>query len=250
MTIIRGKRPESSFYTVSKTISEDRALSWKARGLLIYLLGKPDHWKIIIQDLINQTGDSTSPTGRDGVYSILNELLGAGYLTRSNRRDESGTFVGSEYFVQEKPLTPNPEADIPLAADTTLVKKETASRIEATAKNEVKPHSRKAKSGNKVTLTQYLSANPDANWGPEDGKARKHLRESKMPEEWFLLALRWFRDRYADSTDHKYTNWPAAFANAVVDNWGKLWYFDQKTSAWALTSQGMAYKIKVDGGAQ
>lgn len=109
---------------------------------------------------------------------------------------------------------------------------------------------KKPKSGAKVTLAQYATANPEASWAPEGGKAAKHLLEIGVPPEWIAYAFRWFRDRYWDSTDPKYSNWPAAFANAVVDNWGKLWYFDQKTNAWALTSQGMAYKIKVDGGAQ
>ncbi len=181
------------------------------------------------------------------IQACLLELEEESYITRHMRTGRSTYYQlhpREECTDPRSVCTPPPQSSHPTPATVApIIFKE------AFTESPSKHHgsSKSPKKGSKVTLTQYLSANPDANWGPEDGKARKHLRESKMPEEWFLLALRWFRDRYADSTDHKYINWPAAFANAVVDNWGKLWYFDQKTNDWALTSQGMAYKIKVDG---
>jgi hypothetical protein len=54
MAIIRGSRPDKNFYILDKTISEDKRLSWGARGLLVYLLGKPDHWRVSTAALIIQ----------------------------------------------------------------------------------------------------------------------------------------------------------------------------------------------------
>ena len=74
MSIIRGARPESGWYTLDKRISEDGRLSWAARGLLIFLLGKPDHWRVSVGHLRKQTEAARIRTGRDGVYALLQEL--------------------------------------------------------------------------------------------------------------------------------------------------------------------------------
>lgn len=123
--IIRGPRPESSFYTLDKRISEDLRLSWAARGLLIFLLGKPDGWEVSVQALVNETqncirGEGLEPgqpnpghTKRDGVKAILAELIRAGYLKRGEkpRHNPDGTMAGYDYFVSEVPSKPAPLRD-------------------------------------------------------------------------------------------------------------------------------------------
>lgn len=113
--IVRGPRPQGNFYVLDKTISEDRSLSWAARGLLIFLLGKPDHWQVSPAALIAETEKSQKPTGRDGVYSLLGELRTAGYLQRMQARNADGTTGQIAYMVSESPLTEKPEA-APLTA--------------------------------------------------------------------------------------------------------------------------------------
>lgn len=117
MSITRAPRPESNFYVLNKSISEDRRLSWAARGMLIYLLGKPDHWKVSIAALINETGEAKKPTGRDGVYTIINELLAAGYLMREPQRD-GGRFGGDAYQVSESPHRAPPDTEKPDTVDS------------------------------------------------------------------------------------------------------------------------------------
>lgn len=90
MSIIRAPRPEANFYMLNKSISEDGRLSWAARGLLVFLLGKPDHWAVSVTHLRNETAKSSKPTGRDGVYGLLQELIAAGYVERRQDRGESG----------------------------------------------------------------------------------------------------------------------------------------------------------------
>lgn len=111
MAIIRGSRPDKNFYILDKTISEDKRLSWGARGLLVYLLGKPDHWRVSTAALINETVGTRIHSGRDAVRAFLSELLSVGYLTRTAARDESGKIAGYDYFVSETctpPGTDNP----------------------------------------------------------------------------------------------------------------------------------------------
>lgn len=116
MSIIRGPKPENNWYLLDKNISQDRRLSWQARGLLINLLGKPDHWQVSVEALKKETANSIKPTSRDGIYSILKELEVAGYVSRKPARDENGRMAGFEYVVSEHPLTPNPLTDEPLTA--------------------------------------------------------------------------------------------------------------------------------------
>jgi len=108
MSIIRAPRPQSNFYLLDKRISEDKRLSWAARGMLIFLLGKPDHWRVSVQALINETADSCGPLGRDGVRRIINDLKEAGYITCAQSKQEGGEFGEVEYVVSESPLTDYP----------------------------------------------------------------------------------------------------------------------------------------------
>lgn len=120
MSITRAPRPESNFYILDKRISEDPRLSWGARGLLVFLLGKPDSWNVSVSHLRNETKDSAKPTGRDGVYGLLEELICAGYVIRSQERVESGGFSSNSYIVNELPLPEMPDTAKPDTANPTL----------------------------------------------------------------------------------------------------------------------------------
>lgn len=126
MSIIRAPRPEGNFYLLNKSISEDARLSWAARGLLVFLLGKPDHWEISVAHLRAETGESAKPTGRDGVYALLQELISAGYVQRHQGRLPNGLLGEINYLVSESPLpaqpfTASPDTAQPYPANPTLV---------------------------------------------------------------------------------------------------------------------------------
>ena len=116
--ITRAPRPTSNFYLLDKAISEDKRLSWAARGLLIYLLGKPDHWTVSPAALVNETAKSSRSMGRDGVYAVLKELKDVGYLRTIGNRSDGGTFAGADYLVSESPHTAFP--DTVVSPDTAL----------------------------------------------------------------------------------------------------------------------------------
>jgi hypothetical protein len=62
-------------------------LSWEARGILAYLLSKPDGWVCRNYDLENN-----GPAGRDKIKRILKELKEFGYMVRDRQRKADGTF--------------------------------------------------------------------------------------------------------------------------------------------------------------
>ena len=121
MSIIRAPRPEGNFYLLSKNISEDQRLSWGARGMLVFLLGKPDHWKVSPAHLRGETAASAKPTGRDGIYGLLDELINAGYVRREQPRSEAGVLGEVSYLVSETPLP-----DLPYPAEPHTARPHTA----------------------------------------------------------------------------------------------------------------------------
>lgn len=98
-SIIRISKKENPYVMIDKTCLQDERLSWKAKGLLCYLLSLPDDWKIYIDELKNHASD-----GRDGTATALRELITFGYCIRERARDEKGKFIGYVYTVYENPV--------------------------------------------------------------------------------------------------------------------------------------------------
>lgn len=95
----RAKDKENPFVMIDKTIFEDEAISWKAKGLMGYLLSRPDDWVVRMADLKKRSTD-----GRHATRTAVQELEGAGYLTRYRERDEQGQFVRFVVEVHEVPV--------------------------------------------------------------------------------------------------------------------------------------------------
>jgi len=98
-TIRVSKDREHPYVVVGKSVTDNAELTWEARGLLVFLLGKPDNWQVNTGYLEGQ-----SPAGRDKTRRILRELQTAGYLTRTKRQDEQGRWVW-ESVIYETPRT-------------------------------------------------------------------------------------------------------------------------------------------------
>lgn len=122
MSIVRAPRPDGNFYLLNKSISEDLRLSWAARGVLVFLLGKPDHWEVSTHHLINQTKECIGKaSGRDAIRGVIRELELAGYLQISLERTEGGEFGGRSYTVSESPATDYPGPVEPSPVNPPLV---------------------------------------------------------------------------------------------------------------------------------
>ena len=78
--IIRIQKRYNNFGMIDKGFLEDNRLSFKAKGLLWYLLTRPDNYKVTIKDIINNCAD-----GKSAVYSGLRELKQFGYCEEEER---------------------------------------------------------------------------------------------------------------------------------------------------------------------
>ena len=93
------KDADHPFAQIDKQLINDRRLSWKAKGLMLYLLSKPDDWQVIIGDLVNHARDSEGST-RNGI----NELIQFGYIKREPIRDKQKGYIKSwQYDIAETP---------------------------------------------------------------------------------------------------------------------------------------------------
>lgn len=72
--IVHVTNKADPFARVPKAMQQDKRLSWKAKGILGYLAGKPNDWRIQIDDIVNQSTD-----GASSVYSAMKELQKKGY---------------------------------------------------------------------------------------------------------------------------------------------------------------------------
>ena len=97
-SIIRVKKEECPYVQVDKRTLEDTCLSWKAKGILSFLLSRPPNWKVIPNDLKNRSKD-----GRESVYSGLKELKENNYALFREFRSENGNFLYSNYVIFERP---------------------------------------------------------------------------------------------------------------------------------------------------
>lgn len=81
------------------TIADNRVLSatnlsFKAKGLYIYLISKPQRWNFSSVRIANETND-----GRDGILSGLQELETVGLLKRRQLTDKSGKWLPVVYYL-------------------------------------------------------------------------------------------------------------------------------------------------------
>lgn len=93
---IQRTRKEKNFTQVDNGFINDPKLSFKAKGILLYLFSKPDDWRVVVSDVAKASKD-----GEKAVYSGLKELQKNGYAKVEQRRGKSGMFMGSVWVVFE-----------------------------------------------------------------------------------------------------------------------------------------------------
>lgn len=114
MAIIRTKRTKN-FTVLNNDLIRDSRLSFKARGLLQYMLSMPDDWKFYVSELAKHS----SKEGESAIRSGIEELEKLGYMRRIQNRDKSGKFGSVDWEVLDEPVfsphVEKPQADKPNA---------------------------------------------------------------------------------------------------------------------------------------
>jgi len=86
------------FVIVNRSVVNDKNLTFKAKGLLAYLLDKPSRWKFSLNGICSQT--------KEGVNSIRNglrELVLEGYLEVKKVKNEKNRYSGCNWIITQYP---------------------------------------------------------------------------------------------------------------------------------------------------
>lgn len=180
MSIIRAPRPESGFVQIRNEVARDSRLSYKARGILIEILSRPDNWETSADALA-----ASGPDGRTAVLSGLRELREAGYLETVRRRREDGTF-NTVSIVYDTPQIEAPESGYPTSEDPPSIEH----RLKNT--NSLSPNGeREPTEGQRVNaLTKvYTEIVPLSNFPAVAGVIRKAVRTGLWDDETIAEAL-------------------------------------------------------------
>ncbi|HOY26729.1 MAG TPA: helix-turn-helix domain-containing protein, partial [Mesotoga sp.] len=121
-SILRVKKT-NNYVVLDKGFLQDPSLSCKAKGLLSYLLSKPDDWEIRLSELCRHFSD-----GKDSIRKGIEELEKAGYIKKERLRGGNGKFAGVRYMVyetpclsQKEPQTEKPDTVFPAPENPTLL---------------------------------------------------------------------------------------------------------------------------------
>ena len=83
--IRRTPRPETNWTVIRNEVINDDRLSFKATGVLVYILSKPDHWQTSTAHLA-----TVKKEGLDAIRTAMTELERAGYVKRRRYQDTLG----------------------------------------------------------------------------------------------------------------------------------------------------------------
>ena len=226
MSILRN--PNRHRYTVIDSAAlEDTAISFEAKGVLAYLLSKPDGW-LIHQEHLSRVGG----IGRHKIMRIFSELRQAGYIAYKKPRNEFGQVEGTEIVLCETPCRAvakpecgiNRESENPtLGKPDPLVNLDLSVNLEeekepntdlkdiAQPKNTVEP---------KTTLTK-AKVNPGGTRLPPDWVLSQALGEWALAEGLTRERIRQEADKFRDywiskpGAAGRKADWPATWRNWI-----------------------------------
>ncbi|AJG75985.1 DnaD domain protein [Bacillus thuringiensis] len=103
---------DKNYTTINNTGLKDKRLSWKAKGILAYILTLPDDWVFYREELSRHAKD-----GLDSLRAGMKELKEYGYLKRFPVRDDNNKIIKWETIIyevpQNDPVEEKPPVEIP-----------------------------------------------------------------------------------------------------------------------------------------
>jgi hypothetical protein len=250
MSIIRREKKDN-FVIIEKTPLNDEKLSWQAKGLLAYLLGRPDNWRVYVSQL-----SKASKNGRDATRKTMQELVDSGYIYKERVRGDKGQLDGWEYVVTEwaedikvrleqtEPCTENPTLekptlDYPTSENPTLLSNEELS-------NEVTKERKEESVSAQPQPTQSLFS---------DGCPKPEVAKKQDHDELTLQAAEWIKRLSEEMEQNLYpidriTGKPTKYLSAVKARikehgyWAMLDMLAYKISKWKGTmyEENLTYK--------
>jgi hypothetical protein len=130
--IIKHPRPRRWTAVDRRTINDER-LSFRARGVLLWLLDKPNDWQWTSTTIAEEGVE-----GRDAVRTALGELESCGYIARRREQGKDGRWF-TEVWVYERPEDaeePTPDFQAPVTDNQASVFPSSVSQALSTSRTE------------------------------------------------------------------------------------------------------------------
>ena len=107
--MVRRNPRRVHFVIIDRDVVRDTRLSWKARGLLAYLLSQDDNWEISLRQLVKASpGDKET-----SLRSAFKELVKTGYAKLVfTRNTENSRATGKRYVIDEAPHIPEQDSEV------------------------------------------------------------------------------------------------------------------------------------------
>lgn len=99
------KNPENPYVSIDRRPIDNPKMSFKAKGILTYLMSRPDGWEVSVTDLVKHSAD-----GEASIRSGLKELKDFGHMKYTKLR-EKGRITGWLIEVYEVPHLSSPDSD-------------------------------------------------------------------------------------------------------------------------------------------
>ena len=205
MPLIRGTHSFDDHFTqIPNDWLRDKNLSLAAIGLLAQLMSHSPGWTITQERLAK-----ANKIGRDGMRTVLNELLEAGYLVRSEKRERNdrGQLAGYIYTTSE------PTQGAPTLAEPTQAEP-THKKNSSLEENQLENKTRETNAHSRELFKEFWKEYPRK---LDKGKAERAFRSALTRasfEDILAGVIQYANDpnRNAD-----FTKYPATWLNA--DSW-------------------------------
>ncbi len=94
---IRVKK-DRNYTVIDNHFIQDTRLSWKAKGVMNYLLSLPEDWEIRLSEIEKHATD-----GKESLRGAINELKKFSYIISMQTKNENGKFNEVKYIIIENP---------------------------------------------------------------------------------------------------------------------------------------------------
>lgn len=174
--MIFRRKLERDFTIVPNDLLNDITIGIDSRGLLCYLLSKPEDWEVFDYDL-----EDVCQCGRDRVKRMLSELKKTGYLRRERVRAGGGKFK----YVTAVFDIPQPLPCFPLAAEPSTAEPSTENTVAHIRRQRTDlPRTEKEETLRSVSAPatpDALPAAPSLNGASQNGKMKPKMDK---PSAW------------------------------------------------------------------
>jgi DnaD/phage-associated family protein len=115
LAIVRVEKTKN-YSVIANTGLRDERLSWKARGILAYLLTLPDGWTVYLEEVEKHS----EIDGRESFRNGIKELKQFGYFETVKEHDEKGHFETVNYVFENPRNGDNPTNGKPVSRENRL----------------------------------------------------------------------------------------------------------------------------------